>query len=195
MAARRPPRKNPRGRPPGGSDAIVTAILEATREELQRRGFADLRVERVAAAAGVNKTSIYRRWPTRAELVTAAITQASEEEPAIAPTADLRGDLIALLEQKAANLAHPRARKILQTLMALGDQKSAKLDAQLHAHRYRRPRALLAAALAKGALPKGTDVDFLTELLMAPILHRVLLGQRVDRAFITKVVDHALKRQ
>jgi AcrR family transcriptional regulator len=195
MAVRRPPRKNPRGRPPGGSDAIVRGILEATREELQRRGFAELRVERVAAAAGVNKTSIYRRWPTRAELVAAAIAQASEEEPAITPTADLRGDLIALLGQKAANLAHPRARKILQTLMALGDQPSAKLGAQLHAHRYRRPRALLAAAVASGALPPKTDVDFLTELLMAPLLHRILLGQRVDRAFITRVVDHALKSQ
>ena len=49
-------------------------MLRTTLEVLGDRGYAGLRVEDVAAKAGVNKTTIYRRWPTRADLVIAALT-------------------------------------------------------------------------------------------------------------------------
>ena len=48
---------------------LVEKVLQVTLEEVGRVGFAALSVETVAALAGVNKTTIYRRWPTKFELV------------------------------------------------------------------------------------------------------------------------------
>jgi len=52
----------------------VSRVLETTLEVLGRVGYASLRVEDIATRAGVNKTTIYRRWPSRADLVVAALT-------------------------------------------------------------------------------------------------------------------------
>ena len=52
----------------------MSTVLRTTLEVLGQQGYAGLRVEDVAAGAGVNKTTIYRRWPTRADLVIAALT-------------------------------------------------------------------------------------------------------------------------
>ena len=54
-------------------EAIVARVLEATIEELALSGYAALALERVAARAGVNRTTIFRRWPTKPELVRAAV--------------------------------------------------------------------------------------------------------------------------
>src|SRR6185312_2142551 len=90
------------GRPQGGSEEIVRAILDATLVQLEARGFAELRVDDVARAAGVNKTSVYRRWPSKAELVLAALRNRSEDEPTFVETGELRRDLFELLTVKAA---------------------------------------------------------------------------------------------
>src|SRR5882672_4805358 len=60
-----------RGRP--RSATADEAILVATRELLAERGWADLTIAEVAARAGVAKTTLYRRWPGKADLVVDAM--------------------------------------------------------------------------------------------------------------------------
>ena len=55
----------PKARVGGRSARIVARVLETTLEVLGHEGFGRLRIEDVASRAGVNKTTIYRRWPTR----------------------------------------------------------------------------------------------------------------------------------
>jgi AcrR family transcriptional regulator len=57
----------------GRSDEVVRQVLAAAIVELARSGYARFRMDEVAARAGVNRTTIYRRWPNRGALVTAAI--------------------------------------------------------------------------------------------------------------------------
>jgi AcrR family transcriptional regulator len=71
------PRRRDAGRARG--QPIVEAVLRATLEELATSGPEGLSVERVAQRAQVNKTSVYRRWPTRAALVAAALEQTASE--------------------------------------------------------------------------------------------------------------------
>ena len=53
--------------------------------------------------------------------------------------------------------------------------------------------ALLARAVERGALPPGSDVGFLGELLLAPVKHRIfMLDEPVDAAFLARIVDHVL---
>lgn len=54
-------------------EPIVDSILEHALVELSREGLDGLSIDRIARAAAVNKTTIYRRWPTREALVAAAL--------------------------------------------------------------------------------------------------------------------------
>lgn len=84
---------------------LERAILEATLDELAEVGYADLRMDAVAARAGAGKASLYKRWPNRAALVAAAARHLGAiSEPAFPPSGELRRDLIAVLEHTAQAL-------------------------------------------------------------------------------------------
>ena len=86
-------------RPPGRprSPAAERAILDATLELLASEGFDRLTVEGVAAAAGVGKATIYRRWPSKLALVLAAVGELSAHPLPELTTARTRDDLVSLL--------------------------------------------------------------------------------------------------
>ncbi len=189
-------RRRARGRPAGGSDAIVDAILATTLTHLEAHGFDELSVEAIARAAGVNKTSVYRRWPSKADLVLAAVATvaaAREDEPAFVESGDLRADLIRLLEAKARNLATPLGQNMGRALMALEGKVRRETNEAFLRERPSMRRAVLAHAIDRGELPPDTDADFLGELLTAPILRRILMRHEpVDVAYVARVVDHVL---
>jgi AcrR family transcriptional regulator len=82
---------SPRGRPrrAGADEEILAVALELLREQ----GYRDLNVDEVAERAGVAKTTVYRRWPTKGALVAAAMA------PLIPNTT---GDLASVLREAAA---------------------------------------------------------------------------------------------
>ena len=94
----------PRGRP--RSSEAERAILDATVALYAERGMAGLSVEAVAARAGVAKTTIYRRWPSKEELVLAAVTAARGPAPE-PPGASVRDDLLFLLGRVGARTGSP----------------------------------------------------------------------------------------
>src|SRR4030095_5129663 len=67
----------------GRSARVVADVLRTTLEVLGQEGYAGLRIDDVALRAGVNKTTIYRRWPTRADLVIATLTALASPPTAI----------------------------------------------------------------------------------------------------------------
>ncbi|MER7077535.1 transcriptional regulator, TetR family [Saccharopolyspora kobensis] len=96
-------RKLPRRR----GDELTTAIFEATLAELADSGYAGLTMERVAERARTGKASLYRRWPSRMELVLAAVYNTWPEPAEVVDTGTLRGDLLAMLRRSAEALAGP----------------------------------------------------------------------------------------
>src|SRR5688500_13555969 len=80
----------------GRSEQVVNRVLHASFAELARSGYAAFRMEDVAARAAVNKTSIYRRWPNRRTLVTAAVARMSTRfrEVRLPDTGKLESDLV-----------------------------------------------------------------------------------------------------
>ena len=79
-------------------EALENAILEAAWDILAEQGLADLTFEAVAARAHTSRSVVYRRWRTREELVTAAISWQCANHPVEIPdTGTLRGDLLALM--------------------------------------------------------------------------------------------------
>jgi AcrR family transcriptional regulator len=186
-------RRRGRGRPAGGSDAVVHAILRTTLEQLGRRGYAALSIDQVATAAEVNKTTIYRRWPTKGELVVAAVVACREAQPRFVPTGRLRDDLLSLLRNKARTISTPRQRAISSAINTLDPSISAALLQELRRRRYTMPRDVVEAAVAQGELPAETDTEFLTQLLLAPIFYRSLvLRETVPDDLIVRTIDTVL---
>jgi AcrR family transcriptional regulator len=181
------------GRPKGGSDAIVRAVLEATLRQLGDRGFAGVSVDEVAKAAAVNKTSVYRRWPSRCALVLAALQTLRDHEPPPPQTGSLRENLISMLSAKVALVSTPRGRKILRAMIAFEDEEVARVARALRKQRYRVPIAVIERAILRGELSPGTDPSLLAEVLLAPIYYRIiLLNQPVSDRYIERVVDQVL---
>src|SRR5437868_166967 len=83
----------PRGRP--RSDRAHRAIMESARMHLIKEGFADLRLEHVAAHAGVGKATIYRRWPSKEALALDVLMQLAAPHITIDDTGDTRAELLA----------------------------------------------------------------------------------------------------
>lgn len=176
----------------GRSERVVRLVLQAVAEELGRGGYAELRVEDVAARSGVNKTTIYRRWPSKAELVAAAIRQFAEA-PKPPSTGSLRRDLIALLEHMAARVQTPSGMGIVRTIQM--ERYNPELEAvtrEIKAEQWKLRRAVVEQGIARGELPLMADAELVTELLFAPVLRRITLQRKVDASFVRSTVDLVL---
>ncbi|MEU2253480.1 TetR/AcrR family transcriptional regulator [Nocardia xishanensis] len=103
-------RKAPRRR----GEVLEQAILQAAAEELAEVGYAGFGIDRVAIRAGTNKTTIYRRWPSRAALAVAAFRDAALTGE-LPDTGDLRTDAVAMLRGAADRMAS-RQGELLQVL-------------------------------------------------------------------------------
>jgi len=80
--------------------ALEEALLDAAWAELTERGYDDLTIDAVAVRAGTSRAVLYRRWPSKQDLVLAALQHEVGKDVVVAPdTGSLRGDVIALLRQ------------------------------------------------------------------------------------------------
>jgi AcrR family transcriptional regulator len=181
-----------RGRP--RSQAAEDAILDATLALLAEAGFRGMTVEAVATRAGASKATIYRRWPTKENLVIAAF--ARTPDLVLRGGADLAAQLVDTLGQFARFMQDTPLGGVLPALAAESAHNPA-LEAAFTplVHQRRRPIVtLFERARAAGSLPAHTDPEFAADLVTAPVLQRIMvMGRRTDRRYIRRVVDTALR--
>jgi AcrR family transcriptional regulator len=177
----------------GRAARVVSDVLIATAEELSRVGYAALRVEDVALRSGVNKTTIYRRWPTKPELVGAAL-RAVWESPDVPDTGSLRGDFITSLARTAAFAMSPIGKGLTHVIQMERAHPEVEPIARRLREEYRRLRELLVhRAIERGELAPETEPGFVSNLITAPIFSRLFTdGESVDDTFIEGVVDVVL---
>jgi AcrR family transcriptional regulator len=81
-------------------EVLEKALLDAAWAELTERGYDDLTIDAVATRAGTSRAVLYRRWPSKQDLVLATLVQHVKTEFVAAPdTGSLRGDVVALLKR------------------------------------------------------------------------------------------------
>jgi AcrR family transcriptional regulator len=175
----------------GRSERVVREVLRATAAELARVGYAALRIEDVAARAGVNKTTVYRRWPAKADLVGAALRSMHEVARELPDTGSVRSDLLHMLKERVAHVSTPERQSLARVIMAEMDQPELVAIARALRKEYQAPwRELITRAVARGELPEGSDAGLMVEVIMSTVFTRLLrLREPIDDAFMSAVVD------
>jgi AcrR family transcriptional regulator len=165
-------------------------VLAATTELLGESGYEDLSIEAVATRAGVHKTTVYRRWPTKAELIADALSARSEDRVPVPDTGTLAGDLAALAHAIVANIGSDVGGAMARTLVAasITSTEVAATGAGFWAGRLARTGVIVERAVARGELPAGTDPRLVIETLIGPLYVRLLLtGAPLDAGFADQV--------
>jgi AcrR family transcriptional regulator len=190
-----------RGRPRDGG--VERRVLSAALGLLHAGGYAALNIDDVAERAGVAKTTLYRRWPTKDHLAIAVAAQILGEVP-IPDTGDLRRDLTefggALAESlnrlRMAGLAGGGASAGLAAEMAAIVARHpdiGELVRAMYAERHALARARLARACEREGLRRDLDHAVLIDQLVGPIYYRILItGAPADREYAERLVDALL---
>jgi AcrR family transcriptional regulator len=170
ISARRTEGKRVHGR----SARVLEAVLDAALEELGRVGYGAFRIEDVAARSGVNKTTIYRRWPTKVELVAAVLTHA-KEPPSSFDTGTLEGDVRASLFEMRDRLRDTRHGAVVRIVMAERAQPEVnEIVTQLRERYGSVRRKVFERAIERGELAPDTDTRALVEFMSAPLVTRMV---------------------
>jgi AcrR family transcriptional regulator len=170
-----------RGRP--RSPEAHAAILRAALELAIDGGLRGLSMEAIAARAGVGKATIYRRWKTKEALFAEAI-RAIAVTPDTPDTGSVRGDFEAASSAAVGRMA-PEAFRVLPRLMVDATDDPELLEA-LHAALVRPRRAaigeIVRRGIARGELRADLDVDLATDMILGPLIARVLMAGGDPRA-------------
>jgi AcrR family transcriptional regulator len=183
-----------RNKPRRRGDELNDAIYAATLAELTESGYADLTMERVAARAKASKGSLYRRWPSRTELVVDAI-RSHQPEHQVPDTGDLRADLLTLMGKVAASLEGARGEAVRG--LAVEVTRNPELLRTLRAEVMDSAVPPMLEVLRRGAVRGVVRPSALTPLVaqVGPGLirqHFMAYGSPVAGQFIADVVDQVV---
>jgi len=175
----------------GRAEGVVDRVIAATLAELSRVGYEAMRVEDVAALSGVNKTTIYRRWPTKEELLMSAIGAAADTRMPPIDTGSLRGDLRASL--LTAFALTPFEQGVLRVIQVERSLPAVEAFAQRMREELRAMRiAMVKRGIARAELPSGTDAALVVDLVSAPVQLALLFNESMDAASVDRVLDTVL---
>jgi len=165
-----------------------------TLELLQEHGYDRLTLDAVATTAHASKATLYRRWPTKAELVLAAFVEGTRQVAVDPDTGSLRDDLLRLGEQVRAHVS-THAGTIRAVLVETS--RSAELDAMMQEQFLDQRRALMSRVLARavdrGEIRASAITEELWDVLPGYLIYRtVLTGNTPARETIHNLVDNVL---
>jgi AcrR family transcriptional regulator len=164
-------------RPGGRTARNRTAIFEATVLELGKSGYAELSVDAIAARAGVHKTTIYRRWRSRDELVAAALVELASQQLEVVETGNIDRDARVLARSVARILSQASGAAVVRAMVtATQPDGRPAIISQFWASRLQAVRPMLDRAVQAGQLPRGTDPAQVIGAIAAPLYFRLLVS-------------------
>jgi len=184
-----------RGLPGASLTSREEELLTVTLQVLSETGYDKLTVDQVVARAHASKTTVYRRWPSKADLVCAAFAHRTRGEFGSPPdTGTLRGDLLALAEM-IAGVASEYGR-VIAGILAAGERSPRLrelLAKDLYYERRDQVQGVLRRAATRGEIAQQAISEDLWDVLPAYILFRTLLDERpVPPATLRALIDDVL---
>ena len=185
----------PGTRRPGGRTARTrAAVLQAVISELAENGYAGTTVERIAARAGVAKTTIYRRWGGLNGLLADLMAQYAAREIPVPDTGHLDSDLRALAREILASLQHPAIRAAFGSIVAAAIQEQAAQEvlSRFIAARTATMTVIVRRASQRGDLPDGIDAAEVLQIVTAQIYYRLfIVGEQPSQALADRAAATA----
>src|SRR5260370_23582085 len=182
----RPGRPRDRGR----DGAILDAVVALLREP----GTGPIGVREVAERSGTSLATIYRRWPSREEMLLDAIQRFVEDDAPVPDTGDLRADLFAVLDtMRTRRAAFMESLPRLIAEAAASPQISDAVRKRLLGLAGRTLRLVLHRARSNAQIPAAADLPLVADTGIALFAQQPLIyGRPPTRAYLTRIVDHAL---
>ncbi len=171
------------------------AVMESAIELLLAGGPDALTIDGVVARSGVAKSTVYRHWATRDELVADVFEHLAPKLDVPDPSLGFEAALRTLVQRLADILSDDHWRRVLPALMMLkmhhGDV--AQIEQRIRSEETDVCGAVLRRGMAEGRIAEDADVETLLALLTGPLLMAALSGVApLDEAFVDRVVDHFL---
>ena len=180
-----------RGRPRDAN--VESAILDAAVAIINEVGYNDLSIEAVASRAGVGRPTVYRRWPSKLDLVVDAVVRLSP--PVSAPdTGDVFTDLVELISGTIEDMTSSSAGRAILALAGTAAADRAELADRFNEHYLAPRRAAFLATLRRGIdagqLRADIDPDLILDLMLgAPTYRWVTTGHPIDKMAARRVVE------
>src|SRR3954447_15456653 len=177
------------------SPELDDRILEETLAMLADVGYARLRLDALAERVGVAKTTILRRWPSKAAVAAAAVQRLALDTADVPETHNLREDLQALLSNAVATFDRGPGRFAPALIRESGHHPEiADLLATVFQTRRAAYRRVLNRAIARHDLHPDVDQEVIIDLLVGPLWTRLLITrQPVTQALVEEIVDAVLR--
>jgi AcrR family transcriptional regulator len=169
-------------------------LLAVTLELLQEHGYDRLSLDAVATTARASKATLYRRWPTKAQLVMAAFIEGTRQV-AVDPESDtLRGDLLALGEQILAHVStHAGTIRAVLVEVSRNAELNAIMQEQFLAQKKALMSHVLSRAVDRGEIGAEAITEDLWDVLPGYLIYRsVLTGRAASRRTVRDLVDNVL---
>lgn len=163
---------------------IDAAVLEAARRHLSACGYDAMSVAAVAEAAGTTRQALYRRWPSKADLATAAIASLAQAEHR-RDTDDPFADLVAELGAFYAGVTRPNGVSMVGSMLqdAVDPELQALYRERIVAPRRARLRHILKRAVDLGLVAPDADVEYAVAACTGTLYALHLAGQPVPKSW------------
>ncbi|MWB98958.1 TetR/AcrR family transcriptional regulator [Agromyces seonyuensis] len=169
-------------------------ILNAALDVLAETGYDRMTVDMVATRAKAGKATLYRRWPSKAELVIDAVAclKVGDRDAPLPDTGSLREDLVSQIKPHSIDDGQRKLRIMtgLASMLSTSPELARTANETIVRPRIERNLALFERAVERGEIEPGLDLELIAGLSTALAANRMLLeGKPVDRDFLVGVID------
>jgi AcrR family transcriptional regulator len=170
---------------------LEAAIFEVVLQELAETGYVNFSIERVAARVGTSKPVIYRRWPTRARLVYAALRASRPNLSFEAPdTGTVRGDVMVILHSVSEMVDELSPEVIFGLIAELLHESELSLFAEVHERNAKIMREILTRGIGRGEIAAEKLTPRLAALPFDLVRYQLMiLRQPLSTQDIEEIVD------
>ena len=169
-------------------------MLKATSELLTESGLGGVTVDEVSRRSGVAKTTIYRHWPTRSDLVMDACSKISTQQD-VPDTGSFEGDLTHLLTDIAERLETAKWSSVLPSIIdeAERDPRVAEIHSAIQRGHTAPLQQVIKRAIDQGEIPRDTNQESLIACLLGPLFYcRWFSREPIDSGFVRGMVRNTL---
>ena len=167
---------------------LDVAMVQATLELLEERGYNDLSLAAIADRAGTTTAALYRRWGSKAELVMDAVFR-TEGDDVVAETGDVAADLATMIRWSVEKICRPAALAAVAGMLGESRRERSAPSAAA-AMASRRVAERIERAQAAGQIRSDADPMLVASMTAGPVMYAAFTDQaeRIDEAWIERLV-------